>query len=96
MERKLWILAVITVAILNLVDAFITMYAVAKGVEEGNPLMKLALDNSFFLQFKILTSILICSCCLKIDQSIVKIVIAIMLLAYSIIIAYHLYSLKIL
>jgi len=94
--RKLWISAVLLISLLNLFDAFFTIYAISKGAEEANPLMKLALENGFFLQLKILISIAICLCCLKINYLLVKIVIVINLLAYSIITVYNICLLKIL
>lgn len=88
--KKFWISAVLLIATLNLLDAFLTIYAISKGVEEANPLMKFALDSGFFLQIKILASIMICLCCLKIKYLPVKIAVAINLVAYFIVTVYHL------
>jgi hypothetical protein len=94
--RKLWISLILTVAVLNLVDAFLTLYGVDKGATEINPLMQFALDNGFFLEIKLLVSVTICLCSSKIDSLPVKIVIVIILVVYSLININHIILLKIL
>ena len=92
--RKLWVSAVLLIVLLNLLDAFLTTYAISKGAEEANPLMKFALDNNIFLQVKILVSLVICLFYSKVNYLLVKIVIVIVLLTYSSLTIYHITLLR--
>lgn len=92
--KKLWILLALLASLLNFSDALFTVYGVSKGLEEGNPLMRFALDNNFFLQIKVLVSIAICLCCLKIDSLVIKAAVTTVLIMYSLITIMHIIVLK--
>ena len=97
--RKTWIELALLVALLNLLDAALTKYAIGIGkglLEEANPIMKLALENNTFMQIKILVSLCICALCFKVDSLLIKIVIVITLVFYSFINLYHIFWLRVL
>ena len=96
--RKLWISALLTIAVLNMIDAFLTLHLLGlnKGLKEINPLMQFALENNIFLQVKLLSSLLICLFYSKVKSLLVKIAIVVALLLYSTLTVYHILLLRIL
>jgi hypothetical protein len=93
--NKFWICIILFASLFNLLDANLTLYAISKGFKEVNPIMKFALDNGFFIEAKILASMIFFLALIRIDSLPIRIAILVNLAAYFSITVYHILYLKI-
>jgi hypothetical protein len=94
--KKVWICIILFATLFNLIDAILTLYAVNKGAEEANPIMKFALNHGFFLEVKILISFLFFLALIRINSLPIKMALLVNLIAYFAVTVYHILYLKIL
>ena len=94
--KKVWICIILFASLFNLLDANLTLYAVSKGAEEANPIMRFALKHGFFLEAKILISVIFFLMFIRINSLPIRIAVLINLIAYFTITVYHILYLRIL
>jgi hypothetical protein len=93
--KNFWRMAFLSIVLLNLLDAFLTLYGIRRGAQEVNPLMRYALENGIFLHVKVLVSLTLCLFYARVTNSLpIKIAIIIVLSLYCIMNASHIFVIK--